>query len=446
MTTVHGGELKTHARSRVFRRRICVGLAVLSCLAVFTGCHTPATTGRRYDAAIERYVSFAREQKTGPVDYIMDLFKDHDVVILCERTHPETTQWDMIYRLTTDERFIRDVGVVFTEYGSVSSQSAIDKYLTAPGLTGRDAREKLLRIYRNISPIWPLWDNTNFYDYLRRLRERNVKLAPDEKVRVYFCDMPWDWDTATSNDLIQAWRGPIVERDRGMAERIISERRRRLAAGEPDKCLVVMNYRHAFRPMRYQNGQPADNTGSYLFEAFPDRTANVLINTVCPVEVRSDSDISDDLVHDGMWDAAFSVTGNRDLGFDFRGSPFGADSFDLYRFDPAIAALRYEDVFDGFVFFKPIAEHRYVHGAPGLLNEAFVRELRRRFALAVGTTVAERFSSSNDAFEFVVERARKRGVALENISNVMDRRSNPAYFNRYVDRMEAWTGKGGSRR
>jgi hypothetical protein len=446
MTTVHEGVPAMHANMCVFHRRIGAGLAVLALCAVTIGCRTTAATGRRYDAAIERYVSFVRDQKTEPVDYIIGLFKDHDVVILSERMHPETTQWDMIYRLTTDERFIREVGVVFTEYGSVSSQSDIDEYLTAPGLTARDAREKLLRIYRDISPIWPLWDNTNFHDYLRRLRERNMTLEPDKRVKVYFSDMPWDWDAATSDDLVQAWKGPIAERDRGMAERIISERRRRLAAGEPEKCLVVMNYRHAFGPVRDQNGRPADNTGGYLFEAFPGRTANVLINTVCPVEVRSDSDISDDLVHDGMWDAAFSVTGNRDLGFDFSGSPFGADSFDLYRFDPAIAALRYEDVFDGFVFFKPIAEHRYAHGVPGLLDEAFVRELRRRFALAVGTAVEERFTSSSGALEFVVERARKRGVALENISSVMDRRSDPAYFNRYIDRMDAWIGKGGSRR
>ena len=427
-----------HTRSGGLCPRVGIGMVVLTSLAGVIGCSTTDATGRRYDAAIEPYVSFLRERKTGPVDYIMSLFEDHDVVILCERTHPETTQWDMIYQLTTDERFISEVGIVFTEYGSVASQPEVDRYLTAAELPSEEAWRMLLRIYRNISPIWPLWDNTNFYGYLRKLRKRNETLAPDKRVRVYFCDMPWDWDRATSEDLVQAWDGPIARRDQVMAERIIAERRRRLASGERSKCLVVMNYRHAFRPMRYQDGRLADNTGSYVFEAFPGRTANVLINTVCLVEVRSDSDVSDDLAHDGMWDAAFAVSGNPELGFDFRDSPFGEDSFDLFPFDPAIAALSYQDVFDGFVFYKPIAEHRYEHGVPGLLDGSFVEEVRRRLALADGTALAERFAGSRSAFENAIEQARKQGVALERMSSVMDRRTSPGYFRRYLAKIDRW--------
>ncbi len=423
-----------------FFRSIGTGCAVLACLACAMGC-------RGFNPAIEPYVSFLRGQNTGPVDYVMGLFKDHDVVILSERMHPEATQWDMIYRLTTDPRFINEVGTVFTEYGSVTFQPEVDLYLSSPELSSEQARQKLLRIYRNISPVWPLWDNTNFHDYLVKLRAKNMTLEPDRRVRVCFTDFPWDWETATHDDLSRAWAagGPIDRRDRGMAEVVITERRRRAAAGEGAKCLVVMNYRHAFRPLRNQNGTPMDNAGSFIFEAFPGRTANVLINTVCMTEVRSDSDVSDELAHDGMWDAAFAVTGNRELGFDFKGSPFGADSFDLYRFDPAVAALGYQDVFDGFVFFTPVPEHRYKHGAPGLLDESFIREVFRRYSLAEGTAKAEDFAAAGRSLEGTIRLARERGIALENYSWVLDRRESPGYFKRYTDEINRWMETGGAR-
>jgi len=293
--------------------------------------HHPVLRG--YDPAIEPYVAFLQRQSTAPADYILGLFEGYDIVILCERMHSETTQWDMIYELTSDARFIDEVGVIFTEYGTVTLQPLLDEFLMAPDLSPEQAKQKLLHIARNLTPWWPIQLNRNFYDYLAKLRTLNGTLPQDKKIRLYFCDVPWDWNTTTTETLLQAWREVVKRRDLIMAQRVIEERRRRLAAGERNKCLVIMNYRHAFRRM--------DNTGRYIFEAFPGEVANVFINTLAPVAARSDRDISFDVIQDGKWDAAFESIGNPALGFDFQDSPFGNDSFDLFPFDPAaVAALR----------------------------------------------------------------------------------------------------------
>ena len=47
-----------------------------------------------YDPAeVKPYVSYLEEHAQPPVDYVMELFSRFDLVILCERTHPEITQW-----------------------------------------------------------------------------------------------------------------------------------------------------------------------------------------------------------------------------------------------------------------------------------------------------------------------------------------------------------------
>ena len=48
----------------------------------------------------------------------------NDIVILCERVHPETTQYDMILNLVSNSGFIDKGGHIYTELGvsSVSDQ------------------------------------------------------------------------------------------------------------------------------------------------------------------------------------------------------------------------------------------------------------------------------------------------------------------------------------
>jgi len=64
------------------------------------------TGGIQYKTEIAPYVDFLKKQRQKPADYVMGLFEKYDLVILCERFHPETTQYDFIYDLVSDKRFI----------------------------------------------------------------------------------------------------------------------------------------------------------------------------------------------------------------------------------------------------------------------------------------------------------------------------------------------------
>ena len=108
-----------------------------------------ATETRAYDKTIENYVQFLQQHKQTPVDYIVSLFQTYDLVVLCERSHPEVTQYEMIYELAADQRFQQQAGHIFMENGTRTLQPAVEAFLTDDTLTEPQAQEKLRRILRD---------------------------------------------------------------------------------------------------------------------------------------------------------------------------------------------------------------------------------------------------------------------------------------------------------
>jgi hypothetical protein len=349
-------------------------LAALAC----TGESTPPAPGT-YDPSLDRYVEFLSQGHAEPTDYVLGLFEDHDLVIVCERFHGETTQWDLLFELVSDERFSSDVGHVFTEIGVANLQPRLDELMAVPDLSEDELRRRLLDIYRDLS-FFPSWDKSNFFDFLVRVYRRNQTLEPDRQIAIHFSDMPFDWDGMTPERYAD-FRETLGERDRIMARQVIDGFRNLEASDDPrKKALVVMNFRHAFNDFTLDSGQRTENVGRYLFEAFPDRVANVMLNSVAILPGTSDVDAVVAPVQEGRWDAAFAVHRVSALAFEFRGSPFGEDPFD-YHFRYA-GSVTYADVFDGFVFYQALRDHRHHSGLPGLFDESFLLEYPRRLGVA----------------------------------------------------------------
>jgi hypothetical protein len=135
------------------------------------------------------------------------------------------------------------------------------------------------------------------------------------------------------------------------------------------KALVIMNYRHAFNDFPLAGDHKVDNTGRFLFEQFPGKVANILLNTTAIIQGASKEEFIDIPLQAGWWDAAFRVTGETERGFDFSGTPFGKDHFDLWSFRPHKAT--YQDVFTGLVFYLPLKRHKLMVGIPGLFGGSF---------------------------------------------------------------------------
>lgn len=326
-------------------------------------------------AAIEAYVAFLAKQRNTPVDYVLGLFDDHDIVIVCERFHPEWTQYEFLQELVSDPRFVDRVGHIFTEVGTSSLRPQVADLLSNDELSDEELEKGLLEVYRGFRHLWPY---PNFLGFLRNIHALNRSLPPDQDLTLYPSDMPFQWSGMTKERRREFERS-LQNRDQVMAQQIIDTFKE--IHNSPQgrkKALVIMNYRHAFRP--FPGAKKGDNVGRYLFEAFPGRVANVLLNTVYPTWGSTDENVRFVPIQEGKWDAAFGEVDNPRVGFDFDSSPFGEDHFDLWPFE--LHSARYQDIFTGFVFYEPLEAHRLVVGVPGILDDGFAAVLDDRRAIA----------------------------------------------------------------
>ncbi len=331
--------------------------------------------------SIKPYVRFLKKQKTSPVDYVIGLFDKYDVVVLCERAHPEMTQYDFIFNIVKDPRFINKAGMVFTEIGQKGMQQYLDNFMNTDCLSDSHVKEHILQITRN-SAVHPAWTNYNWYQFIERLYKLNRTLPPEKRVRYYFTDSPVDWQAIKNQkDYLEYEHKYVWHRDSLMAQTVIDVMKGRNATDSVHKkCLVIMNYRHAFELTDRDPDVGRDNTFEYIKDAFGDKAVNVMINTrVITIFPPAG----------GLWEEAFEKTGNKPAGFDFRGSPFGADNFDMFPWDIAMSGifgsrspsagglLRYRDVFTGFVFINPAEKLYWQQSTPGYFD-GFEKEYIRR--------------------------------------------------------------------
>lgn len=338
-----------------------------------------SNTGQvQYKEEIAPYVAFLKNQNQNPVDYVMGLFEKYDIVILCERHHAETTQYDFIYDLVSDKRFIGKVGNLFTELSTSTNSSYVHDFLFANGLSANEVENKLLYLYRNLY-FSPIWEKHNFYDFLKRLYTLNKSLPVNLKINLYPSDMPFSWQGMTQENY-QQFRAGLGKRDWVMADQIIKKFADIAKSIQPrKKALVIMNYRHAFNDFKYADGTKADNVGRYIFEALPAKVANVMLNSIAHLYNSTDKTDVRAPISNGKWDAAFEVVGNPGIGFAFKDNPFGADYFDLFQYEKH--NLIYQEVFTGFIFYKPLKEHKYLWGIPKLFADGYDKIILERKAI-----------------------------------------------------------------
>ena len=334
--------------------------------------------------AISPYVLFLEKQQDAK-DYIFRLFEKNDIVILSEREHPEMTQYDFIFDLVSDKRFIENAGNVFSEVGSRSQQSNLDSLMNTNGLTSDELDNKLCHILQNYS-YFPIWENTNYFNYLKKLYCLNQKLPKEKRIRHTFTDIDCNWEEIKNKtDYSEKVKQNLLKRDELLADRVIKAYAQILSSNQGrKKCLVLLNYRHAFGPVNLSLGDTS--CASYIMRKYPNKSVNILINGV-KVSIGLSNPGFLKLVsaqkapmRDGIWDNSFKAIGNKSLGFDLKDSPFGKDEFDLFII-PTGKLLKYQDVFTGYIFYKPLEMHYNSIGFKNIIANGFDKEILKRAAI-----------------------------------------------------------------
>lgn len=320
---------------------------------------------------ISKYTTFLEKQEVSARDYVLKLFEKYDIVILCERFHPETTQYDLIYDIVSSPYFQSNVGYIFTEIGSYSNrQNTLD--FTKTKFTDDSIKQvRQAEVYRN-GYFPPLWYNTNFYDFTGRLNSLNSNLKEEQQVNLLTSGSlnPTAEQTKDLMGMKKYVMDNYVKRDSLMADYIIQSFDSLSINSKRKKALVIMNYRHAFSKAFTQDG----NVGAYLFEKYPGRVANVYLNGLASSNQRDGRDKDKAKmfrgtlyipIQEGKWDASFKIADKDNIGFDFKDSPFGKDHFDIWS--ATENDYNYEDIFTGLVFYLPLEKHRLSKGVRNFL-------------------------------------------------------------------------------
>ncbi|HEX3701013.1 MAG TPA: hypothetical protein VHV27_10105, partial [Phenylobacterium sp.] len=130
------------------------------------------------------------------LDGIFTAFKQYPLVGLGD-AHGLAEEGMFYERLVADPRFAREVGNVVFEAASASHQATLDRYLAGENVPRAEVRKVWSDAVGWGSPPTEMYGR-----FLAAVRETNLKLPPDRRIKVWAGEPPADWSTIhTSQDL-----------------------------------------------------------------------------------------------------------------------------------------------------------------------------------------------------------------------------------------------------
>jgi hypothetical protein len=339
---------------------------------------------------VAEYTDFLNQKHQSPKDYILELFEHNDIVILGERDHRDTTQYDLILDIIGDERFIKNVGHIYTEVGVVNRTEWANEVLKKEYKTEREFETALIELYRELD-FNPIWEKYNMYKYLKGIYQINKNLPNEKKITIGLTDKAFSWEGMTKEKLTnfhKDLRSSPNKRDSIMAFNFIELYKNQHLINGKRKALYIQSRPHAIDLDVTYKQRKVKRTGSYIKDYYEEKVKIVAFNWYkwIPEEWKSISYGPPHIIEltcNGKWDAAFYLSHNKSIAFDLENTPFGLTEFD-YSYEQDI---KYQDVLDGIIFYKPFYEFTCTVGIPNIIDGTFVKEMIRREIIVNGEDV-----------------------------------------------------------
>lgn len=327
------------------------------------------------------YVDFLKNQQT-PKEYIFQLWENSDIIILGERDHRDTTQYNLILDILSDNRFIENVGYLYLEVGVVNATDEANSLIKGKFASQSDFNKKFTKL--QMKEVWhpQPWLNHNSYQLLYGLNKINRNLAQDKQITLGLIDMEFSWDDMTP-EKYKHFTTVEMNKEFTTREKIMADNFLKFYSNQPfrngqKKALIITSREYAGKQtFSYLNKETKRQAG-YIKDVYVDKVKTVAFNWYkwLPLDWHKGvlPNKTNGLSADGKWDAAFELTGCTPVGFNLENSPFGKDEYDyLYSKD-----LKWKDVFDGYIFYEPFYNHICKIGFPFELNSEQAKESVRR--------------------------------------------------------------------
>ena len=181
-----------------------------------------------------------------PIDTIIEAFNTYNVVAISDGTdHGDIQGHKFRMALLNDPRFPKVVNDIVVECGSSLYQGIMDRFINGEKVT-----------YSELKIVWEkttqppfVWNSPIYYEFFKAVRNLNVTLPEDQKIRVLLGDPPVDPERQSKEDyIIMLGQRDIYPAD--LIEREVIARSRHV--------LVVYGGMHLIRkPLYYPADDPS---------------------------------------------------------------------------------------------------------------------------------------------------------------------------------------------
>jgi hypothetical protein len=290
--------------------------------------------------------------------------------VIGERDHRDTTQYELILDILRDARFAEEIGYVYTEVGCVNRTKDVNRLLRRKYKTAQAFNDALYTYLRN-EDFNPLWDKYNRVQFLRGLYE--INRVSRHKITLGLTDCKFSWNKIkTAQEYRDFDDSPACSyRDSTMSFHFVEMYANQKPKKSKRKALIITNHPHALNATFA--GNDYHRQGKWLKELYgEDNVKIVMLNWT---EYTQKEQMP--LVARGLWDAAFEVMGCQSVAMDSKGTPFGLEPY----FNVRYGDMKWEDIADGIIYYKPIYESVLTIGIPGIVSVDFEEELMRRIRI-----------------------------------------------------------------
>ena len=334
-------------------------------------------------ASVKALHEYADKNGVSPKDYVFKLFDKSDIVVLGERDHRDSIQYNFILDLLADPRFAERVGHVYTEVGGINMTEDVNRLLQGSYSSENEFMDSLYTYYRKGECFYPLWEKYNRIKFLKGLYKINKESS--RKIHLGLTDISFSWDSIHTVDDYKAFWTSLnkTNRDSILSANFASMYKCQLPVKGTRKALVITSQPHAisysgyFKPWKRDYG----TQGWWMKKTFgEDRVKIVVLNWFDYVLFDGQNY---PMTGNGTWDAAFERMECRPFGIDLKDNPYGETNYigDAGGGPTFIKNCKWQDVADGLIYDAPLYDHVAAIGIKGIISKEFEPEIRRRAEL-----------------------------------------------------------------
>jgi hypothetical protein len=305
---------------------------------------------------IDKLETYLNQNWRSPEQYIIDKFKDHDVILLSE-DHAIKHNLEMAQAIIPAlyKAGVYNFGM---EFGAEEDQKLLDSIITAPEYNEDIAR----RIMFNYNVGWVFKE---YMDIYRAAWKLNKTLpAKAKKFRVLNISYRFNW--AGCDPRYFGIRTPAMYQsifNRGNTEFFRANIIKREILDKKEKILVLTGIGHAYTrykmpyyDFREKNFYRCDThrMGNLLYNMVPKKVFTILLHY--PFDSKTFGAMIQYPPANGYIDAVMKRFGNKGVGFDLIKTPFGALK-DSSFYSIAHKDFRLKDMADGYIFQKPFEQY-----------------------------------------------------------------------------------------